>query len=157
MIVLGIDPGLAHTGWGVLRAERGQCVPLAYGCISTDAHAPLSERLSVIFKEMNEVVSTYNPQAGAMEGVFFGVNAKSALSLGEARASALLALAQRGVVVHEYSPTQVKQTIVGNGRADKEQVAYMVKALLKFDHAPKPDHCSDALAIALTHATMAGF
>lgn len=157
MIVLGIDPGLAHTGWGILRAQRGQCVPLAYGCIDTDAHAPLSARLTTIFNEMSDVVEKFSPQAGAMEGVFFGVNAKSALSLGEARAAALLALSQRGVVVCEYSPTQIKQTVVGNGRADKEQVAYMVKALLALDHAPKPDHCSDALAIALTHATMGGF
>lgn len=157
MIVLGIDPGLAHTGWGIIRAERGSCEPLAYGCITTDTHAPLSQRLSHIFSEMSEVVERYQPQAGAMEGVFFGVNAKSALLLGEARASALLALAQKGVIVNEYSPTQVKQTVVGNGRAEKEQVAYMVKLLLRFDHEPKPDHCADALAIALTHATMAGF
>lgn len=157
MIVLGIDPGLAHTGWGVLRAERGHCVPLAYGCIDTDAYAPLSTRLTTIFREMTDVVEKYGPQAGAMEGIFFGVNAKSALALGEARAAALLALSQKGVVMCEYSPTQVKQTVVGNGRADKDQVAFMVKALLSFDHAPRPDHCSDALAIALTHATMAGF
>ena len=157
MIVLGFDPGLAHTGWGIIHANRGTCEPLAYGCISTNANAPLTERLSKIYNEMTQVVEKYHPQSGAMKGIFFGVNAKSALLLGEARASALLALAQQGVVVSEYSPTQVKQTIVGNGRAEKSQVAYMVKTLLHFDHQPQPDHCSDALAIALTHATMAGF
>lgn len=156
MIVLGIDPGLAHTGWGVVRVEKGACTPLAYGCITTNAHDSLTKRLALIHQEMCEVVDTYEPETGAMEGIFFGVNAKSALALGEARACAILALADKGIAVSEYSPTNVKQTIVGNGHADKEQVAYMVRLLLKLDHDPKPDHCSDALAIALTHATMAG-
>lgn len=157
VIVLGIDPGLAHSGWGVIRAAKGEFEPVAYGHISTSPRDPISIRLDKIYTEVSEVVRRYQPQTAAVEGIFFGVNAKSAFSIGEARAAAILAVARQGIGLQEYSPAQIKQTVVGNGRAEKAQVAYMVKMRLVLDHTPTPDHCSDALAIAITHATLAGF
>jgi crossover junction endodeoxyribonuclease RuvC len=117
---------------------------------------PLSARLSAIYEGITEVIETYRPTAFALEGVFFGVNAKSALALGQARGVAILAGARRGLELGEYPPATIKQVIVGEGRADKAQIAYMVRTLLALDHDPKPDHCSDALAAALTHVTMSG-
>lgn len=153
MIIIGIDPGLAHTGWGVIEATPQSCRAIAYGFVSTDTKQPVQDRLAAIYHELLTAFESYEPEACAIEGVFFGINAQSAFALGQARGVALLAAAKAGVECYEYSPAQVKSTIVGNGRAEKSQVAYMVKMLLSLDHDPKPDHCSDALAIALTHST----
>ncbi|NTU71976.1 MAG: crossover junction endodeoxyribonuclease RuvC [Coriobacteriia bacterium] len=152
MIILGIDPGLANTGWGVVDQDGSRCSALAYGCISTPAQQPLAQRLTVIHNEIRAVIERYSPAECAIESVFFGSNAKSAFATGQARGVALLATADAQLELGEYSPVQVKSVVVGSGTADKHQVAYMVRTLLCLDHDPKPDHASDALAIAITHA-----
>jgi crossover junction endodeoxyribonuclease RuvC len=154
MIILGIDPGLANTGWGVVRRDGPRCVALAYGCITTQAHDPLAQRLRLIHDEIRAVIARYEPAECAAESVFFGTNAKSAFATGQARGVALLATADAQLVLAEYSPVQVKSVVAGSGTADKNQVTYMVRALLSLDHDPKPDHAADALAVALTHATL---
>lgn len=154
MIILGIDPGLANTGWGVIErlGPRSRC--RAYGCISTKAGEPVAQRLARIHDEVRAVIAKYTPDECAIESVFFGTNAKSAFATGQARGVALLATADAGMDIGEYSPVQIKSVVVGSGTADKHQVTYMVRTLLSLDHDPKPDHAADALAIAITHAHM---
>ena len=151
---LGIDPGLANTGWGIVEITRGGQRAIAYGHISTTADTEHALRLRIIHERIIEVIHRYNPTEMALEAVFFSTNAKSALSIGEVRGVAMLAAAESGMTVEEYSATQIKQTVVGEGRAGKAQVQFMVKALLGLDHEPQPDHSADALAAALCHARM---
>jgi crossover junction endodeoxyribonuclease RuvC len=152
VIILGIDPGLANTGWGVVEttASKHRCV--AYGCITTSAGEPLPDRLSAIHAEILDVVRRYTPCESAVEQVYFGANAKSAFATGQARGAAILALADQEIVLGEYSPVQIKSTVVGSGTADKRQMQYMVRVLLGLSHDPTPDHAADALAIAICHA-----
>jgi len=154
MIILGIDPGLLHTGWGVIEAQGSQLRARAYGCIDTKSSDDIGVRLQAIHQGISEVIDTYHPATCAIEDVFFGADAKAAFSVGEARAAAILAAAHFGLEVGQYPPRQVKQVVVGVGGAEKPQVTYMVRLQLGLDHDPKPDHCSDALAIALTHALL---
>ncbi len=156
MIILGIDPGLANTGWGVIEQSGPRSKPLAYGCISTPAGTPVAERLATIYGEILGVIERYHPEHCAVESVFFGTNAKSAFATGQARGVALLATAGSGIELAEYSPVQIKSVVVGTGTADKNQVTYMVRTLLSLDHDPRPDHAADALAAALTHAALCG-
>ena len=156
LIILGIDPGLANTGWGVIEQSGSKKRALAYGCISTDADSGIAKRLKRIYDEISEVIERYRPSELAIEAVFFGSNTQSALSTGQARGAALVAAASRELLVGEYSPTQVKQVTVGEGRAQKQQVQYMVRVMLSLDHTPTPDHASDALAVALCHAKLRG-
>jgi crossover junction endodeoxyribonuclease RuvC len=123
----------------------------AYGCIDTSATQPISERLRDIHEGIREATERYQVEHGAIEEVFLGTNAKSAFSLGQARGVALLACSRCAGGVGQYSANTIKQHIVGHGHADKDQVAYMIRVLLALDHVPQPDHCSDALAVALTH------
>lgn len=157
MIILGVDPGLANTGWGVIERRGSHCAALAYGCITTQAGEPVAERLAAIHAEIGAVIERYRPDECAVESVFFGTNAKSAFATGQARGVALLALSGSDVVLAEYSPVQIKSVVVGSGTADKRQVTYMVRSILALDHDPRPDHAADALAIALTHATLRRF
>lgn len=152
MIILGIDPGLANTGWGVIEVVGQRSRALAYGCITTGAADPLAGRLRTIHDEVQDVIGRYTPGECAVESVFFGSNAKSAFATGQARGVALLATSDAGIELAEYSPVQIKSVVVGSGTADKAQVTYMVRALLALDHDPRPDHAADALAVALTHA-----
>jgi len=154
-VILGIDPGLCSTGWAVISAPVGKNKPraLAYGVIKTKASDPLNTRLEEIHDGLAAVIERYQPTGAAIEGVYFGLNAKTALTLGQARGVAILATAQRGLALGEYPPATIKQTIVGTGQAEKEQITYMVRQLLQLDHDPQPDHCADALATALTHLT----
>lgn len=154
MIILGIDPGLANTGWGVIDSDGAGYEAMAYGCISTKPNTPLAKRLAVIHDEVAEVIERYRPLECAAESVFFGTNAKSAFATGQARGVALLATSRRELRLAEYSPVQIKSVIAGSGTADKNQVTYMVRALLGLDHDPKPDHAADALAVAITHARL---
>jgi crossover junction endodeoxyribonuclease RuvC len=156
VIILGIDPGLANTGWGVIEQSgpRSRCV--AYGCVTTRASEQLAERLSAIHDGIVSVIERYEPAECAVESVFFGTNAKSAFATGQARGVALLATAGSHIQLAEYSPVQIKSVVTGSGTADKEQIQYMVRALLNLDHEPKPDHCADALAAAICHAAMRG-
>lgn len=152
MIILGIDPGLANTGWGVVDRVGPQCNAIAYGCVTTSADAPLASRLRRIHDEILAVIERYSPSECAVESVFFGSNAKSAFATGQARGVALLATADAQLDLAEYSPVQIKSVVVGSGTADKRQVTYMVRTVLRLDHDPKPDHAADALAVAITHA-----
>lgn len=152
MIILGIDPGTALTGFGAVAYERAQHRVLGFGCIRTPAHDPESERLLHIHERVAELLDTYKPHAVSIEKLFFNKNVQSALSVGQARGVAMLAAAQRGIPVYEYTPTAVKLGVTGQGRAPKSQVGYMVKTLLNLDSVPRPDDVADALALAICHA-----
>lgn len=156
MVILGIDPGLANTGWGVIETRGSECRARAYGCIHTCAGSDYAPRLRRIADELTEVVERYRPQEGAIEGIYFGANARSAIPTAHARGAALVAMSLCGVLIGEYTPMQIKQAVVGTGAADKHQVTYMVRNLLRLDHDPKPDHAADALACAVCHAHLRG-
>ncbi len=155
MVILGIDPGLAHTGWGVVEEQGGLCRARAYGCISTTAHDSIADRLGRIYRELCQVVKRYYPKTMAIEEIFFGRNTRSAIWTAHARGAALVAGASCNLEVGEYTPMQIKQAVTGTGSADKQQVSYMVRQLLALDHEPKPDHAADALAVAVCHAHFA--
>lgn len=152
MIILGIDPGLANTGWGVIVRDGSSCRGLAYGCISTTPAEPVADRLKAIHDEILAVIARYNPAEVAVESVFFGTNAKSAFATGQARGAALVATADAGIALGEYSPVQIKKVVAGTGSAEKAQIQYMVRSILGLDHDPTPDHAADALAAAICHA-----
>ena len=154
MVVIGIDPGLANTGWGVIETRGSLMRARAYGCIHTAADEPLNLRLGEICSQISEVIGRYGPTSVAIEEVFFGQNTRSAILTAHARGAALVACAQSGVEVGSYTPMQIKQAVVGTGAADKRQVTYMVRNVLALDHDPKPDHCADALAAAVCHANL---
>jgi len=156
VIILGIDPGLANTGWGVVEQSGSRVRCLAYGCITTRAGEPVAQRLALIHSEVRAVIARYAPAECAVESVFFGTNAKSAFATGQARGVAMLATADAAIPLGEYSPVQIKSAVVGSGTADKNQVTYMVRTMLGLDHDPRPDHAADALACALTHANLRG-
>lgn len=152
-IVLGIDPGLANTGWGIVRqcGSRLECV--AYGCVSTKKDAPLTERLLRIHDQVDAVIDRFMPSCVGIETVWFGQNITAAFGTGQARGAALVACAKGGLDAYEYTPKQIKLAVVGTGSAEKEQVQYMVKQLLALDHIPNPDHAADALAAAICLTT----
>ncbi|MBA4370152.1 MAG: crossover junction endodeoxyribonuclease RuvC [Coriobacteriaceae bacterium] len=152
VIILGIDPGLLNTGWGVVESEGARLRCVAYGCITTRSADPLPERLAQVHDEIGAAIARYSPAECALESVFFGTNAKSAFATGQARGAAIMAMCGRGLALGEYSPVQVKKAVVGAGRAEKDQVAYMVRVLLGLPDLPKPDHAADALAVAICHA-----
>ena len=155
MVILGIDPGLANTGWGVIETRGSQCRARAYGCVHTDKDLTLPMRLKRIHDEIAEVIMRYSPMEVAVEEVFFCSNAQSAIATAQARGAALVACTGCGLEVGEYTPMQIKQAVVGTGAADKRQVMYMVKNVLALDHEPHPDHAADALAAAVCHANLA--
>ena len=155
MVVLGIDPGLAHTGWGVVETRGATCRARAYGCVTTRASEPIDLRLGRIYSELRGVIDRYGPTELAIESVYFGENTKSAIATAQARGVAIVACANAGLEVGEYTPRQIKQAVVGTGAADKRQVMYMVKNVLALDHEPHPDHAADALAAAVCHANLA--
>lgn len=151
MRILGIDPGLRITGYGVVDVVDSQQTYVASGVIRTNADAPLADRLHTLFKGLSELAELYKPQVAVVEIVFVNVNPQSTLLLGQARGAVLTALTHAGLSVMEYTALQIKQAIVGHGKANKEQVQEMVKRLLKLPAAPSAD-AADALAAALTHA-----
>ncbi len=152
-VILGVDPGLAHTGWGVVQQEGSKLICLAYGCIETDSQDPLEQRLRKVYEQMTAVVERYHPVCVGIETVWFGANVQSAFATGQARGAALVACASRDISVGEFAPNQIKLAVVGTGSADKAQVQYMVKQVLGLESVPKPDHCADALAAAICFAT----
>jgi crossover junction endodeoxyribonuclease RuvC len=154
LIILGIDPGLAHTGWGIVETRGALCRARAYGCVTTKAAEPIDQRLGKIFAEISRVIDTYHPTQLAIEKIFFGENTRSALATAHARGAAIVACSQAGLEVGEYTPMQIKQAVVGTGAADKHQVIYMVRTVLDLDHDPHPDHAADALAAAVCHANL---
>ncbi len=151
MIVLGIDPGTAITGYGLVREEGGQGVAVAYGAITTPSDLPLPDRLKLLHRDLAAVIEQHQPDQAAVEQLFFNKNVRTALAVGPARGVILLTLAQANVPIYEYTPLEVKQAATGSGRADKRQVQQMVTLLLSLNKVPKPDDVADALAIALCH------
>ena len=152
MIVLGIDPGLATLGWGVIEAKCGKQHMVAYGCILTTPQQRLPERLLLIQRDMQTLLLRYQPDEIAFEELFFAKNTTTALTVGAARGVSIGVCTTHTSLLYEYTPLQVKQAVTGFGRADKRQVQQMVKILLHLEDIPKPDDAADALAIALTHA-----
>jgi crossover junction endodeoxyribonuclease RuvC len=151
MIVLGIDPGTATTGYGLVReAERGPEL-VTFGVILTPAGAAMPERLKQIYEALSQLLLLHRPASAAVEKLFFQRNVSTAMAVGQARGVVLLALAQAGVPVGEYTPNDVKQAVAGYGRADKPQVQQMVRTLLNLRDVPKPDDAADALAVAICH------
>jgi len=150
--ILGVDPGTAVTGYGVVALEGGGAVSLLEcGVIRTDRQLPMPQRLQDIFDGLGEVMDRHDPDAVAVEGVFYGRNVRTTVALGQARGVILLAGATRRLAVHEYSPAEVKNAITGTGRASKEQVQFMVQRLLKLSAAPTPADAADGVAVALAH------
>lgn len=156
-VILGIDPGLANTGWGVVLQDGPRLNCVAYGCISTPSSQPLSERLLKIHHQIGAVVQRYKPSCVGIETVWFGQNITAAFATGQARGAALVACAEGGLTTGEFTPRQIKLAVVGTGTAEKEQVQYMVQRLLKLKEIPHPDHASDALAAAICYTTHDGF
>ena len=156
MLVLGIDPGTAITGYGLVTDRGGSTVAVAHGVIVTPSDLPLPDRLVLIQRELRALIDQYRPDHAAVEELFFNKNVRTALAVGHARGVIMLTLSQAGVRIFEYTPLEVKQAVTGSGRADKRQMQQMVTLLLGLDHIPKPDDAADALAIAVCHLHSAG-
>lgn len=152
MIILGIDPGLAIMGYGLIEENAGRMKMLDYGAVYTEAGVPLPERLNSIFDGMTELIERVRPEAIAFEELFFSKNVKTALAVGQARGVAMAAAFKKSCALYEYTPLQVKQAITGYGRAEKQQMQSMVKILLNLREIPRPDDAADALALAICHA-----
>jgi crossover junction endodeoxyribonuclease RuvC len=152
MVVLGIDPGTANTGYGVVARRGPRLVALDGGTIETSASLPPGERLAIIHARVGELIEDHRADALAVEDLYFGTNARSAFAVGQARGVVILAAGQRGVRCSSYTPQQVKAAVCGSGRAAKDQIQRMVQTLLMLQELPKPDHAADALAVALCHA-----
>ncbi len=152
MLVIGIDPGTAITGYGLVReTPAGDLRAVAYGVITTKAGVPMPQRLLMLYRELQKIIALHRPESGAVEKLFFQRNVTTAISVGQARGVALLGLAEAGLGVSEYTPMQIKQAVAGYGGAEKKQVQYMVRALLNLEETPKPDDAADALAVAICH------
>ena len=151
MVFLGIDPGTAITGYGFVREDDGALQTVAYGTITTPSDWALPQRLVAIQRELSDLIALHRPASAAVEQLFFSRNVRTALAVGHARGVVLLALAQAGVPISEYTPLEVKQAVTGYGRAGKQQVQEMIRVLLGLPEIPKPDDAADALAVAICH------
>lgn len=151
-LALGIDPGIATTGYGLVSLEAdGRLLAVSYGVITTPKDAPTPARLEMLYEALTGLLREYHPATAAVEKLFFQRNVSTAIAVGQARGVTLLTLAQAGLEVFEYTPNEVKQAVAGYGSADKRQVQGMVRVLLALDSIPKPDDAADALAVAITH------
>jgi crossover junction endodeoxyribonuclease RuvC len=157
MKILGIDPGYAILGYGIVEMKGGRFTALCYGAVSTDAGTALPERLKYLYAELMDVIARHDPDAASVEELFFNSNAKTALLVGQARGAAVLACVNSGLAIYEYTPLQIKQGLTGYGRADKAQMQTMVKTILRLDETPKPDDAADALAAAICHGHSAAY
>ena len=157
MIILGIDPGYAIVGIGVLEYKNGKFRPIEYNAITTAAQFSQSLRLKIIYEEIGAYLDKYTPSAVAIEELFFNSNQKTAIAVAQARGVLVAQTAVRGIPIYEYTPLQIKQALTGYGRADKKQIQEMVKRLLNLKKIPKPDDAADALAVALTHSNTSRF
>jgi crossover junction endodeoxyribonuclease RuvC len=155
MVVLGIDPGLANCGFGVVARRGHRLIAVDGGVIATSAGLAPERRLATLHEQLSALLDEHRPDAVALEALYFGQNVRTALAVGQARGVALLAAGQRGVSCADYTPQQVKGAVCGAGRADKGQVARMVQTLLSLPEPPRPDHAADALAVAICHANHA--
>lgn len=156
MIILGIDPGYAIVGYGVINYEANRFQVLDYGAITTPAGMPFVERLDVIDRDLNMIFEKYHPQAMAIEKLFYNTNAKTVIDVAQARGVTVLAAYRNKAEIFEYTPLQVKQSVVGYGRAEKKQVQEMTRVILNLEKVPKPDDTADALAMAICHAHSSG-
>ncbi|MFH1509239.1 MAG: crossover junction endodeoxyribonuclease RuvC [bacterium] len=147
--ILGIDPGLATTGFGLIKADKKGLQMLKYGCLTTPAHEKIPTRLLTVAKDLNKIIKLYKPEIVSCEELFFAANSKTAIAVGQARGVALLKFAEHHLPVYEFTPLEVKLALTGYGRADKNQMQQMVKLLLNLENIPKPDDAADALAIAV--------
>lgn len=152
MKILGIDPGLATVGFAIINAEKNNIIFEKCGIITTPAHTKLSSRLSIIYNDISQVIKLYNPDVVSIEELFFNTNVTTGISVAHARGVILLSCNYNNLNVFEYTPLQVKQSVVGYGRAEKKQVMEMVKKICKLDEIPKPDDAADAIALAICHA-----
>lgn len=152
MRILGIDPGTATVGWGILEVNGGTMTAVAYGHIATSPALPLSERIAEIARDLREISKQYSPEEASVEKIFFFKNQKTVIAVSQARGAILLTLETLGIRLFEYTPLQVKQSLTGYGRAEKKQMQIMIKSILKLSEIPKPDDVADALALALCHA-----
>ena len=157
MVILGIDPGLAIVGYGVIECIGNRYRPLEYGAITTDSNLDFPNRIKNIYDQLLDVIDRYKPEDLAIEELFFNKNVKTAIKVGQARGVEILAALHRDLNIYEYTPLQIKQAIVGYGRAEKYQVQEMVKLFLNLKEVPKPDDVADALAVALCHASCLKF
>lgn len=156
MRILGIDPGYAIMGWAVLDLKGNHFGVVDYGAVTTDAGMEMPDRLEHLYAQLCSIIEKYSPEEASIEELFFNNNAKTVIHVGEARGVAILACVNGGLKVSEYTPLQIKQALVGYGRADKKQVQAMVKAILKLDEVPKPDDTADAVAAAICHGHASG-
>lgn len=156
MRVLGIDPGYAILGWGIIEMKGNHFTPIQFGAITTDSINPMASRLVDIYRGLNKIIETYKPEVVSIEQLFFNTNSKTAILVSQARGVAVLAAAEKSIPIFEYTPLQIKQALVGYGRAEKSQVQQMVKTILSLDKIPKPDDTADALAAAVCYCHSAG-
>ena len=156
MRILGIDPGYAIMGWGVIDVEGNRFRVVAYDSLLTDKETPMPERLKELYEGLTEIILKYHPDEASIEELYFNNNAKTAILVGEARGVAVLACADGNIQINEYTPLQIKQALVGYGRAEKKQIQEMVKTILNLEKVPKPDDTADALAAAICHAHSSG-
>jgi crossover junction endodeoxyribonuclease RuvC len=158
MLVLGIDPGTATTGYGLVRElSSGDLEAVAYGVITTPAHTPMPDRLRQIYHEITALIAQYQPAAAAVETMYFGKNVTTAITVAQARGVILLALAEAGLPIREYKPAEIKQAIAGYGDADKVQMQEMIRQLLNLDDIPRPDDAADGLGVAITDLNASRF
>jgi crossover junction endodeoxyribonuclease RuvC len=151
-LALGIDPGTATTGYGLVRLlPDGELVAVSFGILSTPKEAAPAARLEMLYNDLTKLIKKYKPETAGVEKLFFSRNVTTALAVGQARGVIMLAIQKAGIEIFEYTPNEVKQAVAGYGSADKRQVQEMVRALLQLDSIPKPDDAADALAIAITH------
>lgn len=155
--VLGIDPGLAATGYGLIQCDGNRYRHLAHGTIRTAAGEGMGARLLALHAALDEVLRTYQPSEAGVENVYFSKNSTSAIPVAQARGVILFALASHGVPFAEYTPAELKQAVVGRGKAEKQQIQEMVRMVLNLQEVPAPHHAADALAVAFCHATVSGF
>ena len=148
-IILGIDPGIADTGYGVIREDGGRLTCLTYGSVKTLCGQDLSLRLEILYAELDKIIKKYKPDRAAIEKLFFNKNVKTALIVGQARGVSMLALIKNNLTISEFTPSQVKQAVCAYGQANKAQVQKMVKLILKLEELPQPDDAADALAVAI--------
>ena len=151
MIILGIDPGYAILGYGIIEKTGNRFRPIHYGAVTTPKEMPMDRRLERLYDDLRDIIEEYKPEVASIEQLYFNNNAKTAINVGQARGVAMLACIKGGLEVAEYTPLQIKQALVGYGRADKKQVQFMVKTMLNLAEVPKPDDTADALAAAICH------
>lgn len=156
MVILGIDPGYAIVGWGLIEYKNNQYRPIRFGAIVTEADMDFNKRLQVIYDDVSQIIKTFKPEALSIEKLYFQNNQKTAIMVAEARGVTLLAAQQAGLSIYEYTPLQVKTAVTGYGKAHKPQVMEMTRRLLNLPAVPKPDDTADALAIAICHTQAHG-